>query len=216
MACALLCLRVYKNKKLPATNYQLQTRLFILCILKVTNAENSSLQVMKMDRPQYTLTRLDRMSQEEFTAALGEIWEETPAIANRAWHNRPFEDVEALYRAMVAVVESMSETQQLDLIKAHPDLGSKAKMAQASVEEQSGVGLDRLSESEYERFQSFNQAYKDKFGFPFIVAVKYHTKESILDAFETRLQNGQEEEIQQALTEISKIARLRLEALVEK
>ena len=115
---------------------------------------------------QYTLTQLNQMSQEDFTTALGEIWEETPEIANQAWHNKPFENVEALYRAMVAVVESMSETQQLALIKAHPDLGGKAKMAQASVQEQAGVGLDRLSESEYGHFQSLNQAYKDKFGFP--------------------------------------------------
>ena len=168
-----------------------------------------------MNNDRYTLIQLNQMSQEEFTTALGEIWEETPEIANQTWQNKPFENVEALYRAMVAVVESMSETQQLDLIKAHPDLGSKAKMADASVREQSGVGLDRLSESEYERFSSLNQAYKDKFGFPFIVAVKYHTKESILDAFETRLQNSPEAEKQQALTEISKIARLRLEAIVE-
>ncbi len=168
-----------------------------------------------MNNNQYTLAQLDRMSQSEFTTALGEIWEETPAIANQAWHNKPFEDVEALYRAMVAVVENMSGTQQLDLIKAHPDLGSKTKMAQASVQEQSGVGLNRLSESEYQRFQSLNQAYQDKFGFPFIIAVKYHTKESILEAFEIRLQNSQEEERQEALNEISKIARLRLEATID-
>ena len=164
---------------------------------------------------QYTFAQLNRMSQEDFTTALGEIWEETPEIANQAWHNKPFENVEALYRAMVAVVESMSETQQLALIKAHPDLGGKAKMAQASVQEQAGVGLDRLSESEYQRFQSLNQAYKDKFGFPFIIAVKNHTKESILSAFETRLQNSQEAEKREALTEISKIARLRLEAIID-
>ena len=164
---------------------------------------------------QYTFAQLNRMSQEDFTTALGEIWEETPEIANQAWHNKPFENVEALYQAMVAVVESMSETQQLALIKAHPDLGGKAKMAQASVQEQAGVGLDRLSESEYQRFQSLNQAYKDKFGFPFIIAVKNHTKESILSAFETRLQNSQEAEKREALTEISKIARLRLEAIID-
>ena len=73
---------------------------------------------------------------------------------------------------------------------------------------------DRLSESEYERFQTLNQAYKDKFGFPFIVAVKYHTKESILESFETRLKNSLAAEKQQALSEICKIARLRLESLI--
>ncbi|MEM8719644.1 MAG: 2-oxo-4-hydroxy-4-carboxy-5-ureidoimidazoline decarboxylase [Cyanobacteria bacterium P01_G01_bin.39] len=163
---------------------------------------------------QYTIAQLNQMSQEEFTAALGEIWEETPDIASRAWHSKPFKDLEALYQAMVAVVNRMSDHEQLALIKAHPDLGSKAKMAEASVQEQVGIGLDRLSKSEYQRFQNFNQAYKDKFGFPFIVAVKYHTKESILEAFETRLNNTQVQEKQQALSEISKIAKLRLESLI--
>ena len=168
-----------------------------------------------MNNKQYAIAQLNQMSQEEFTAALGTVWEETPEIAAQAWYTQPFEDVEALHRAMVAVVDRMSEAEQLALIKAHPDLGSKAKMAEASIKEQSGVGLNTLSESEYQRFQSLNQAYKDKFGFPFIIAVKYHTLESILEAFETRLQNDIEQEKQQALVEIGKIARLRLEDLVE-
>ncbi|PSB11819.1 OHCU decarboxylase [Pleurocapsa sp. CCALA 161] len=155
------------------------------------------------------------MSQEEFTAVLGKIWEETPEIAEKAWQDKPFENLEALYQAMLAVVNQMSEAKQVALIKAHPDLGSKTKMAEASVQEQAGIGLDRLSKSEYQRFQFLNQAYKDKFGFPFIVAVKHHTKESILEAFETRLNNTQEREKQQALTEISKIARLRLDSLID-
>ena len=156
------------------------------------------------------------MSQAEFTKALGEIWEETPEIAERAWHNKPFEDVNTLHQAMVAVVDSMSESEQRTLIKAHPDLGSKAKMADASVEEQAGVGLDRLSKSEYQRFQALNQAYKDKFDFPFIIAVKNHTLESILEAFTKRLENDRLTEQQQALTEIKKIARLRLETSIDR
>ena len=153
------------------------------------------------------------MSQAEFTEALGEIWEETPEIAEQAWHDKPFEDLDALDRAMVSVVDSMSEPERVALIKAHPDLGSKAKMADASVQEQAGVGLDRLSESEYQRFHSLNQAYKDKFDFPFIIAVKNHTLESILEAFTLRLENDRMTEQQQALTEIKQIARLRLESL---
>ena len=167
-----------------------------------------------MTHNQYKITQLNQMSQAEFTEALGEIWEETPQIARQAWHNKPFKDLNALHQAMVAVVDSMSEAEQLTLIKAHPDLGSKAKMAEASVQEQAGVGLDRLSESEYQRFQSLNQAYKDKFDFPFIIAVKNHTKDSILQAFKTRLENDLEQEKQQALIEISKIARLRLNSLL--
>ncbi len=164
---------------------------------------------------QYAIAKLNNLSQKEFTAILGKIWEATPEIAEQAWQNRPFEDLEALYQAMLAVVNKMSEAKQVALIKAHPDLGSKTKMAEASVEEQAGVGLDRLSESEYQRFQALNQAYKDKFGFPFIIAVKNHSKESVLTAFETRLNNSPEPEKQEALSQISKIARLRLETIIE-
>ena len=168
-----------------------------------------------MHNNQFTLEQLNQMSQAEFTKALGEIWEETPEIAKKALHDRPFKDLDSLHRAMVAVVDSMSEAEQRGLIKAHPDLGSKAKMADASVQEQAGAGLDRLSESEYQRFQSLNQSYKDKFDFPFIIAVKNHTLDSILEAFTNRLENDRTTEQQQALTEIKQIARLRLETLID-
>lgn len=168
-----------------------------------------------MNINRYTIAKINQMSQAEFKLALGEIWEETPIIAEKAWFSRPFDSVEALYRSMVAIVDRMNEAEQLALIKAHPDLGSKTKMAQASVREQAGVGLDRLSESEYQHFQFLNRAYQKKFDFPFIVAVKDHTKESILQDFETRLNNDLEREKQRALLEIGKIARLRLNSAIE-
>ena len=168
-----------------------------------------------MKEKKYGITELNQMSQGKFTKALGDIWEDTPEIAEKAWHKKPFLNLDSLYQSMVDIVNDMNKEEQLALIKAHPDLGSKVKMAEASIQEQAGVGLDRLSESEYQRFQSLNQTYKDKFGFPFIVAVKNHTKESILQEFETRLKNTKEREKQQALVEISKIARLRLESLFE-
>ncbi len=154
------------------------------------------------------------MSQEEFVAALGAVFEETPAIAQQAWNARPFRDGADLHQKMVRVVNAMSEDEQLALIKAHPDLGSRARMAAASVQEQAGVGLDRLSPEEYQRFQSLNHAYQTKFGFPFIIAVKNHTKASILATFEQRLQNSTEAEKQQALAEISQIARFRLDGIL--
>ncbi len=109
----------------------------------------------------------------------------------------------------------MSIDEQLALIRAHPDLGSKASMAEASVQEQAGLGLDRLTAQEYDYFQFLNQAYKDKFGFPFIIAVKNQTKASVLDAFERRLQNNIETEIAGAIAEINKIAWFRIQNLVE-
>ena len=162
----------------------------------------------------YSLSELNQMSQETFVQVLGAVFEDTPAIAQKAWHKRPFADVAQLHQSMVDVVKALSQDEQLALIKAHPDLGSKAKMAEASVREQDGVGMDRLTHQEYDRFVSLNQAYKDKFGFPFIVAVKNHTKASILEAFEYRLKNTTEAEIKQALTEISQIAEFRLSEIV--
>lgn len=152
------------------------------------------------------------MSQEAFVAALGAIFENTPAIAAKAWHQRPFDSVEALHRAMVAVVQADSDDAQLALLRAHPDLGSRAAMADASVQEQASAGLDRLSPEEYSRFHQLNQAYTERFGFPFIIAVRSHTKASILAAFEERLQNSRESERQTALQEVFKIARFRLDA----
>ena len=109
----------------------------------------------------------------------------------------------------------MTEAEKLALIQAHPDLGSKAKMAEASVSEQAGAGLDRLSVEEFDRFQSLNQSYREKFSFPFIVAVKKHTKNSILEAFKQRLDNSIETEMQQAVAEICEIARFRLESTIQ-
>lgn len=162
----------------------------------------------------YSLSELNQMNQDEFVTALGAIFEETPAIAAQVWVKRPFVDVADLHQQMVNVVKTMSREEQLALIREHPDLGSKAKMAEASVQEQSGVALDRLTYAEYERFQILNRSYKEKFSFPFIVAVKNHTKVSILAAFECRLENAVDQEFEQALTEIFQIAKFRLAAMV--
>ncbi|MBE9184996.1 2-oxo-4-hydroxy-4-carboxy-5-ureidoimidazoline decarboxylase [Microcoleus sp. LEGE 07076] len=163
---------------------------------------------------QYSLVELNQMGSEEFTEALGAIFEHTPDIARRTWDDRPFASTAELYAKMVTVVNSMTEAEKLALIQAHPDLGSKAKMAEASVNEQAGAGLDRLSVEEFDRFQSLNRSYREKFGFPFIVAVKNHTKTSILAAFKQRLDNSFETEIQQAVAEICQIARFRLESAI--
>ncbi len=163
----------------------------------------------------YSLVELNQLSQEEFTQALGAIFEHTPAIARSTWDDRPFASTADLYTKMVTAVSAMTEAEKLALIQAHPDLGSKAKMAEASVSEQAGAGLDRLSVEEFDRFQSLNQSYREKFSFPFIVAVKKHTKNSILEAFKQRLDNSIETEMQQAVAEICEIARFRLESTIQ-
>ncbi|NQE33502.1 2-oxo-4-hydroxy-4-carboxy-5-ureidoimidazoline decarboxylase [Microcoleus asticus] len=162
----------------------------------------------------YSLVQLNQISQEEFTQALGEIFEHTPAIARRTWDDRPFASTADLHAKMVTVVSAMTDAEKLALIQAHPDLGSKAKMAEASVSEQTGVGLDRLSVEEFDRFQFLNRSYREKFDFPFIAAVKKHTKTSIIEAFKSRLDNSFETEMQQALAEICEIARFRIESAI--
>lgn len=162
----------------------------------------------------YSLAEVNQMSQAEFVTVLGPVFEDTPAIAQIAWHARPFTSAIDLHQQMVNVLGYFSPEKELALIQAHPDLGSRVSMAEASVKEQAGAGLDRLSPQEYEQFQRLNQAYTEKFGFPFIIAVKNHTKESILTTFQSRLENSVEQERQQALAEIMAIARFRLNELV--
>jgi len=162
------------------------------------------------------IANFNQKTQEEFVVVLGTIYEHTPEIAQKAWNYRPFADIATLYQKMVDIVSLMSIDEQLALIRAHPDLGSKVLMAEDSVKEQAGLGLDRLSPQEYEDFQLLNQTYKDKFGFPFIIAVKTQTKASILEEFERRLKNTREAEIASAIAQINKIALFRLLNLVEK
>ncbi|MBF2075724.1 MAG: 2-oxo-4-hydroxy-4-carboxy-5-ureidoimidazoline decarboxylase [Synechococcales cyanobacterium C42_A2020_086] len=164
----------------------------------------------------YSIAALNAMSQSEFTAALETVFEDTPEVARRVWQRRPFRDVADLHQQMVTVVQAMTPDEQLALIRAHPDLGTRAKMADASVQEQAGAGLNRLSPEEYERFQQLNHTYWATFGFPFIVAVKNHTKESILSEFERRLRNSIRDEQNQALAEINQIAWFRLLDLVDR
>jgi 2-oxo-4-hydroxy-4-carboxy-5-ureidoimidazoline decarboxylase len=160
------------------------------------------------------IAELNKLERNEFLELLGEIFEGTPAIAAAAWELRPFANVEALHQSMVGVMRGMTVEEQVVLMRSHPDLGSKVQMAESSVQEQAGVGLDRLVPEEYERFQALNEAYLKRFGFPFIVAVRGLTKASILEDFEARLKNSVAAERDRALVEIEKITRLRLERIL--
>lgn len=158
----------------------------------------------------YSISDLNHCDRPAFVEALGTIFEASPWVAEKTWQKRPFGGVKSLHQAMMAVVTASPEETQLALIRAHPDLASRAKMAESSVREQAGAGLDRLSPTEFERFTLLNEAYKAKFGFPFIIAVRNHTQPSILDAFERRLQHDRDTEKQTALKEIGAIAYFRL------
>jgi beta-ureidopropionase / N-carbamoyl-L-amino-acid hydrolase len=151
------------------------------------------------------------LDQTAFISAFGDLFEHRPEIAAQAWCDRPFERPEALYHALCQQVIQLSPSAQHSLICAHPDLGARIKMAPDSVKEQASLGLDSLTPERYERFQSLNQTYKDRFNFPFIIAVRNHNLDSILSAFKKRVQNAITTEHQQAILEILQIAKFRLE-----
>jgi len=167
---------------------------------------------------QKTLDELNTCAQRDFVAALANIFEYSPWVAEPAFAARPFAGVNALFAAMKTAVEQAPQELQLKLIKAHPDLADKTKRAAGltaeSTAEQSSVGLDRLSDAEYEAFERVNNAYRAKFGFPYIVCVRRHTKDSILNDFERRLPNDAANETAAAIAEICRIAALRLDQLV--
>ena len=161
-----------------------------------------------------TLSALNRSSREAFVTALGALFESSPWVAAAVYDDRPFASVDALHRAMTGVVREAGEDAQLALIRAHPDPGTRLRPGGASATEQAGAGLDRLSPEAYARFGDLNRRYRERFGFPFVIAVRRHTQASILEAFERRLRHDAPAEVEQALTEIAAIARIRLEEAV--
>ena len=167
---------------------------------------------------QVTLDELNRIDQRAFVAALGEVFEHAPWVAEAACAARPFSSLAALYEAMTGAVRSAGDGRQMTLIKLHPDLAGKAAREGAitadSKHEQSSAGLDRLSEQEFDAFHRLNSAYHTKFDMPFIVCVRRHGKESILRQFERRLANDPATERDAALAEIFRIVALRLDQRV--
>jgi 2-oxo-4-hydroxy-4-carboxy-5-ureidoimidazoline decarboxylase len=162
---------------------------------------------------------LRAMDRDAFVAAFGEVFEHSPWVAEEAWRAGPFDDAGRLREALVAAVRRASRERQLALVRAHPDLAGKAaaqgELTDASRREQAGSGLGQLSPEEFARFQELNGAYRRKFGFPFVMAVKRSNKDEILRAFAERLDNTPERELDRALEEIGKIAGYRLAELVE-
>ena len=150
------------------------------------------------------------MARPEFVAALGWIYENSPWVAERAWERRPFATVNELHTAMNRIVLDASREEQLALLRAHPDLGTQAGVSAASAGEQKGAGLDSLDAGELEIMQEQNRRYREKFGFPFLFAVRGSSVGDILLALILRLESEPEEELHQALWEVGRIAWFRL------
>ena len=158
------------------------------------------------------------MIRSEFVTKYGGIYEHSSWVAEETAALVDGDvDRELLASLMADCVDNASREKQLTLIRAHPDLAGKAGVAgdltPESAVEQASAGLDQCTREEYERFQSLNDEYREKFGFPFVMAVRDRSRAEILDAFENRLKNGYDAEFEAALSEIHKIAYMRLTAL---
>jgi OHCU decarboxylase len=161
-----------------------------------------------------TLAQLNAMDRTAFVATCGPAFEQSPWIAERAWGHPPFASLSDLHQRLCAVVASAPSDEQLSLIRAHPDLvgrlAREGKLTRESTTEQAAAGLSSLSDEEINSFERFNSQYRKQFGFAFIICARENRKDAILAAFPRRLANTREQEIDSALKEIYKIARLRL------
>jgi len=157
-------------------------------------------------------------SELHFASRYGGIYEHSRWVAEKAApYAAGLDDVSRIGQIMADCVDNASAERQLELIRAHPDLAGKAQLAgeltHESSEEQSSAGVDQCSAEEYECFQSLNSAYHEKFSFPFVMAVRGSNRTEILAEFDRRLKNDYVDEFETALTEIHKIAQLRLHAM---
>ncbi len=165
-----------------------------------------------------TLDDLNQASAADFSAILGAIYEHSPWIPARAAASRPFPSLSALHAAMSEAVARATGEEQVALVAAHPDLAGRlaraGALAPSSATEQASLGLDRLSDAEFDQFAALNTAYRKRFGFPFVIAVRRQTRASVLAAFTRRLDNDADTELRTALAEIDVIARFRLDDLL--
>lgn len=172
-----------------------------------------------MKTTRYTLNQLNDMPDDAFVAALSGVFEHSPWVAQAVLGQRPFAGIDELHRAMAGVVESAEEHTQLALIDAHPELAGKAavrgELSAESTREQSSAGLAHCTQHEFDTLQALNTAYRAKFGFPFIVAVRDHDRRGIIANFEARVHNTRADELRTNLQQIYRIARLRLDDLIE-
>jgi 2-oxo-4-hydroxy-4-carboxy-5-ureidoimidazoline decarboxylase len=162
-----------------------------------------------------TIAELNASDHGRFVEALGWIFEHSPWVAERVWAHRPFATREDLHRAMMHEVRIANEEEQRALLRAHPDLGTKARMSDASVGEQAGAGLDRLTPADYQRLQTLTSEYRERFGFPFLLAVKDRTTQDVFDTLSTRLRRDADAEWREALDQVSRIASFRLNDVVK-
>ena len=158
-----------------------------------------------------TLAEINIMTLPEFLLGFGDVAEHSPWVAREAASYRPFADRHGMIVAFERALRAANRAAQLALVRAHPDLATKARLTDDSTKEQAGAGLAALTAAEFERFTALNEAYKAKFAFPFIFAVKGATRQMVLAAFEDRVGHAPDKEFATAVAQICRIFRFRIE-----
>jgi 2-oxo-4-hydroxy-4-carboxy-5-ureidoimidazoline decarboxylase len=166
-----------------------------------------------------SLADLNHAGRAAFTAALGHLFEHSPWVAEETWPRRPFNDVAHLHAELCATLRAAPIARQLALIRAHPDLAGRLaqqnQLTAESTREQASAGLNQLTAAELATFQKLNAAYRARFGFPFIICARLNARAAILAAMQARSTNSPADEHAAALAEIEKIAKLRLDDLLQ-
>ena len=164
------------------------------------------------------MDEVNAMSETDFTAHFGPLFEHSPWVARETWPLRPFTSRGDLLDKLVGILRRAPIDMQVKVIEEHPDLAGRLAreggLTADSTHEQASAGLDRLTPEEIRQFASYNDQYKAKFGFPFVICARLNDKRTILVAFQRRLNLSRDAEIQTALDEIEKIAALRLAPLI--
>jgi 2-oxo-4-hydroxy-4-carboxy-5-ureidoimidazoline decarboxylase len=162
-----------------------------------------------------TVEQVNTLSREAFVATFGDVAEHSPWVAERAAARRPFADREAMAEAFIDAIFDAEDAEKLALVRAHPDLAGRAavtgEIAEESKREQAGAGLDKLTPEEFARFTELNDAYRARFQFPFILAVKGADKHQILESFQKRIGSDPEAELAMAIRQVARIVTFRLE-----
>ena len=160
-----------------------------------------------------TIDKINKLSRSEFVEIFANIFEKTKWIAEKLYNQKPFDDFKDLCSKMLGIFETAGKETQLKILEAHPDLADKVTvnlLTSNSRSEQSNAGLDQCSEEEFNEFKNLNKSYRQKYGFPFVIAVKGKNKIEILSEFRKRILNSVDEEFKEAISQVCRIANLRL------
>ena len=160
-----------------------------------------------------TLQQINALTREDFVKAFGWVFEDSPWVAEQAWSLRPFNSHGELHNAMRQQVAGAAPERQLALLRAHPDLGNRVRISEASTREQAGAGLTQLTQEEHDSLLALNREYRERFGFPFLFAVKGSGNRDIIEALRRRIEATPESELREALEQVYRIAWFRLEEL---